>query len=142
MIHPVTSCASPASPVVVFDGTCVLCSSWVSFLLRHTERGRFRFCTTQSAPGRRLLGAHGVDAENPGTFLFLDAGRAYVESDAVIRMLCRLGGMWRAAVLGYGCPKIVRDPVYRWVARHRFRWFGRRGQCFVPGRADRDSFLV
>ena len=130
------------SPVVVFDGTCVLCSSWVTFLLRNAEHGRFRFSTTQSAAGRALLEAHGVDADNPSTFLFLEDGRAYTESDAVIRMLRALGGAWRVAALGKVLPRRIRDAVYRWVASNRYRWFGRRQHCFFPSAADRDLFLV
>ena len=128
--------------VIVFDGTCVLCTSWVAFLLRHEQHRRFRFSTTQSAPGRRLLHAHGVYGYNPGTFLFLDRGRAYTESDAAIRMLCALRGLWRVAALGFLLPKPVRDRIYRWVARNRYRWFGRREKCYVPSAADRDLFLV
>jgi predicted DCC family thiol-disulfide oxidoreductase YuxK len=120
----------------------VLCSSWVTFLLRHAEHGRFRFSTTQSAAGRALLEAHGVDADNPSTFLFLEGGRAYTESDAVIRMLRAFGGAWRVAALGRVLPRRIRDAVYRWVARNRYRWFGRRQHCFFPSAADRDLFLV
>jgi predicted DCC family thiol-disulfide oxidoreductase YuxK len=83
-----------------------------------------------------------VDAENPSTFLLLDGGSAYAESDAAIRMLCALRGVWRASAVGYLMPKPVRDRIYRWVARNRYRWFGRRDQCFVPSAADRDLFLV
>jgi predicted DCC family thiol-disulfide oxidoreductase YuxK len=133
---------STYSPVVVFDGTCVLCSSWVSFLLRHAEHGRFRFSTTQSAAGRGLLETHGIDADNPSTFLFLDGERAYTESDAVIRMLWTLGGTWRVAAVGKMLPRSMRDGVYRCVARNRYRWFGRRQHCFFPSAADRDLFLV
>ena len=133
---------SGSSPVIIFDGNCVLCSSWVAFLLRRAERGRFRFSTTQSPAGKKLLHAHHVDPENPGTFLLLDAGRGYTESDAVIHMLCALRGAWRATALGYALPKAMRDALYRWLARNRYRWFGRREQCFVPSAADRDLFLV
>ena len=134
--------SAASAPIVVFDGTCVLCSSWVAFLLRHAERRRFRFSTTQSPAGKKLLHAHGVDTENPGTFLYLDSGHGYTESDAAIRMLCALGGAWRAAAFGYALPKRLRDPLYRWVARNRYRWFGRRAQCFVPSATDHELFLV
>ena len=133
---------SEPSPVVVFDGTCVLCSSWVTFLLRYAEHGRFRFSTTQSVAGRGLLEAHGVDADNPGTFLFLEGEHAYTESDAVIRMLRTLGGAWHAAAVGRVLPRKMRDALYRWVARNRYPWFGRRQRCFVPSASDRDLFLV
>lgn len=123
-----------SSPLIIFDGTCVLCSSWVEFALRHGARDHFRFGTAQSRAGRALLIANGVQADNPSTFLFLDAGRAYTESDAVIRMLWAFGGAWRAAGLARIFPKAIRDAVYR--------WFGRRKYCFVPSAEDRDRFLL
>ena len=51
-------------------------------------------------------------------------------------------GAWRAAAFGYALPKRLRDPLYRWVARNRYRWFGRRAQCFVPSATDHELFLV
>jgi predicted DCC family thiol-disulfide oxidoreductase YuxK len=130
------------APLIVFDGTCVLCSSWVAFVLRRRARIRFRFATTQSATGRALLTAHGIEAANPSTFLFVEEGGATTESDAVIRMFRTFGGAWRIATLARVLPKPARDAVYRWVARNRYRWFGRRQECFAPSAADRDRFLI
>lgn len=132
---------SVLAPLIVFDGTCVLCSSWVAFVLRRGARTRFRFATTQSATGKTLLTAHGIEVANPSTFLFVEEGGASTESDAVIRMFREFGGAWRIAALARLLPKSVRDAVYRWVARNRYRWFGRRKECFVPSAADRDRFL-
>ena len=132
---------SAPAPLIVFDGTCVLCSSWVAFVLRRDARTRFRFATTQSSTGRALLTANGFEAKNPSTFLFVEEGGASAESDAVIRMFRAFGGAWRIAALARVVPKPVRDAVYRWVARNRYRWFGRRKECFLPSAADRDRLL-
>jgi predicted DCC family thiol-disulfide oxidoreductase YuxK len=92
---PLVARESALAPLIVFDGTCVLCSAWVAFALRHGAHRRFRFATTQSSAGRALLAANGIESANPSTFLFVEAGGIYTESDAVIRMLWTLGGMWR-----------------------------------------------
>lgn len=127
---PPMSTAPPA--IIVFDGVCNLCSRWVRFLLPRDRRGRFRFATMQSAAGGRLLAQHGLDPDDPVSILFLDAGRAYTDSAAILRVLTRLGGAWRLAAAGYIVPHPFRDALYRWVARRRYRWFGKRDTCFVP----------
>lgn len=130
------------TPVVVFDGTCVLCSGWTSCLLRRDRSGLFRFATTQSEAGRELLRVHGVSPDNPSTFLLLYAGGAYTASDAVIQMFELTGGAWRLVKLARVFPKRPRDALYDLVARNRYRWFGRRDTCFVPAPSQRDRFLL
>jgi predicted DCC family thiol-disulfide oxidoreductase YuxK len=118
--------------VIVFDGVCVLCSGWVRFLLRHDRRQRYRFAAMQSTAGRELLRANGLNADDPASFLLLEAGRAYFNSDAIIRVLRGLGGAWRAAVLLRLVPAFIRDAIYVRVARNRYRWFGQRDVCMRP----------
>ncbi len=118
--------------IIVFDGVCVLCSRWVRFLLPRDRRAVFRFAAMQSEAGQRLLAAHGLDPLDPVSFLFLDGGRAFTDSGAILRVLLRLGGPWRLLAIGYAVPRPVRDALYRWIARNRYRWFGRRDACFIP----------
>lgn len=127
--------------IVVFDGACALCSGWVGFLLRHDRARRFRFAAMQGDTGRRLLAAHGLDPDDPMSFLLLDAAGATTDSDAIIAVLARLGGAWRIARALSVVPRGLRDPLYRWLARNRYRWFGRKDACYLPTEADRDRFL-
>lgn len=123
---------SAAEPVIVFDGVCALCSRWVRFLLRFDTRGRYRFAAMQGAQGRALLQAHGLDPEDPTSFLLLDAGRAWTDTDAIIRVLTGLGGAWRLLGVLRWLPRSLRDHGYRALARNRYRWFGRHDTCFLP----------
>src|SRR3546814_18802459 len=93
---------NPADPaadeaIVVFDGVCALCSGWVRFLLRHDHARRFRFAAMQDDAGRRLLAGHGLDPDDPMSFLLLDASGARTDSDAIIAVLIRIGGALLAA---------------------------------------------
>lgn len=130
-----------AEPVIVFDGVCALCSRWVRFLLRFDRRGRYRFAAMQGAQGRALLQAHGLDPEDPTSFLLLDAGRAWTDTDAIIRVLTGLGGAWRLLGVLRWVPRRLRDPAYRALARNRYRWFGRHDTCFLPTAAQAARFL-
>lgn len=128
--------------IIVFDGACVLCNGWVRFLLRHDRSGRYRFAAMQSAPGRALLAAHGLDPNDPSSLLLVEGGRAYADTDAIRRVLAGLGGAWRIAQLIVLIPRALRDPLYRHVARNRYRWFGRRDACPLPSAGERERFLT
>lgn len=129
----------PRGPVIVFDGVCVLCNGWVRFL-SHRDRGRYRFASMQSESGRALLSAHGLDADDPASFLLVEENRAWTDTDAIRRVLSGLGGAWRIAVLIGMIPRFLRDPLYRTIARNRYRWFGTT-VCTVPDEAQRSRFV-
>lgn len=132
--------------VIVFDGVCVLCNGWVRFLLRHDRRKRYRFAAMQGEAGRALLARHGLDPDDPVSFLLIeyDRGatpRVSTDTTAIRRVLAGLGGFWRLAHLAALLPAFVRDPLYRLIARNRYRLFGRHDACMVPGEEDRARFL-
>ena len=138
--------SSPPRAVIVFDGVCVLCNGWVRFLLRHDRRQRYRFAAMQGDRGRSLLAAHGLAPDDPASFLLIeyDAGaspRISTDTDAMRRVLMGLGGVWRIAALSALLPRRLRDPLYRLVARNRYRWFGRHEACTVPDPAQAHRFL-
>ncbi|HEV8695670.1 MAG TPA: thiol-disulfide oxidoreductase DCC family protein [Lysobacter sp.] len=127
--------------VIVFDGGCALCNGWVKFLLRHDHRQRYRFAAMQSDSGRALLAAHGLDPDYPVSFLLIEDGRAWMDTDAICLVVAGLGGLWRATNALKLVPRKVRDPLYRLIARNRYRWFGRYDTCLVPPPEQRQRFL-
>ena len=129
------------APVLVFDGVCVLCSRWVHFILRHDRAARIRLAPMQSRAGRELLAEFGLDPDNPLSLLYVVDGCGYQDSDAILRVLASFGGAWRATALLRAIPRFVRDPLYRWLARNRYRWFGRTDQCLVPAPDQAARFL-
>ncbi|MEP6484784.1 MAG: thiol-disulfide oxidoreductase DCC family protein [Rudaea sp.] len=134
---------STESPILVFDGVCVLCSRSVRFVLRHDAQRRFRFATAQSETGRRLMIEHGIDPAQPASVLLVENGVGYTESEAAIRVLREFALGWRtlAAVL-WIIPRPVRDAVYRYVAKRRYGWFGKTDVCYLPEPGESDRFLV
>lgn len=130
---------------ILFDGVCNLCNGFVQFIIRRDPAGYFRFAALQSEGGRALLLAHGLTpaaiAAEPESVLLLSGGRLYSHSAAVLRIAEGLGGMWRVAALGRVLPAAWRDAAYRFVARHRYRWFGRQESCMLPTPALKARFL-
>jgi predicted DCC family thiol-disulfide oxidoreductase YuxK len=127
--------------IVVFDAHCLLCSGSVQFLLRHDRAGRLQFATIQSEPGRQLLKQAGIDAIEPESFVLVDGERTWTETAAVMRVADALGWPWRIAWIAWLIPHPLRDAVYRWIARNRYRWFGRRDVCFLPDADDAGRFI-
>lgn len=110
-----------APATIVFDGTCVICNGWVDFLLRHDVRRRHRFAAMQGKAGRALLSAHGLDPDDPVSFLLIDEAGAHRDTDAIVRVLAGLGGAWRGAQALRWMPRAWRDAGYRTLARNRYR---------------------
>ena len=127
----------PTTPtVILFDGVCNLCNGFVQFVIRHDPEERFRFAALQSEAARVLLTAHGLPltalAAEPESVLLLSGGQLYSHSTAVLRIARQLGGVWQLAGVGWVLPRPWRDALYRFVARHRYRWFGRQESCMLP----------
>lgn len=127
--------------IVVFDAHCLLCSGSVQFLLRHDKQQQLRFATIQSDSGRELLSGAGIDALDPNSFLLVDGSKNWTETAAVLRVANALGWPWRLAWIAWLIPYPLRDAIYRWIARNRYRWFGRREVCFLPDPDDADRFI-
>ncbi|WP_084783995.1 thiol-disulfide oxidoreductase DCC family protein [Paenibacillus sp. FJAT-26967] len=128
-------------PVVLFDGVCNLCNSAVMFTIRRDPHGRVRFAALQSDAGQRLLARHDLPAVSFDTFVLVEGNRAYMQSTAGLRVLRRLRYPWPLLYGFIAVPKPLRDAVYRWVARNRYRWFGQREQCMMPTPELRRRFL-
>lgn len=118
--------------IIVFDAQCLLCNAWVQFLLRHDRQGRFRFASIQGATGRRLLAEAGLQVDGLQTLLLVDGSLSWQHTAAILRVLHGLGWPWRLAWVGWVIPAPLRDALYRWVARHRYRLFGRSDTCLLP----------
>jgi len=133
--------SSSDEQIVVFDGVCNLCSRSAHFILRNDRSRVFKLATAQSAIGRQLLADAGIDPDNVETFVLVRAGHAYFRSDAALEVVNKLDWPWRALKILRFIPRALRDPVYRLVARNRYRWFGRKATCMVPTNDIRSRFL-
>jgi predicted DCC family thiol-disulfide oxidoreductase YuxK len=119
-------------PIIVFDAMCVLCSANAVFVLRHDGIGHFRLASMQGDVGTALYREFGIDPANPETLIVVDGDRALRDSDAVLAIWAGLDRPWRYLSLFRLVPRWLRDPVYRWIARRRYRLFGKRSACWVP----------
>jgi predicted DCC family thiol-disulfide oxidoreductase YuxK len=131
------------TPIWLFDGMCVLCSASVAFTIRHERLpATIRFVAIQSGEGRALATAHGIDADDPQSFLFYDRSLVFDKSDGVVELCRHLRWPWRAGIVLKIVPRHIRDWLYDRIARNRYAWFGRRDTCVVPDAATRARFVL
>ncbi len=119
-------------PIIIFDAQCVLCSANAQFVLKHDTAGHFRLASVQGQVGAALCRRFGIDPAEPETMLLVEGDRVRRDSDAVLAIAAALGWPWRAMAVFRLVPRLLRDPVYRLVARNRYRLFGRRETCWAP----------
>ncbi|WP_324676787.1 thiol-disulfide oxidoreductase DCC family protein [Hymenobacter sp. GOD-10R] len=125
---------SRPSATILFDGVCNLCNGFVQFIIKNDSAGHFRFASLQSEAGQKLLAARGITAPvtDPESVLLVTATSVYSHSTAVLHILRKLGGAWALLYAGIVLPRFMRDAAYRFVARNRYRWFGREEACMLP----------
>ena len=128
-------------PIVLFDGVCNLCNGSVQFLLKRDPEGRFRFASLQSDAGRSLLAEHGLAVDSLSSVVLIEDGRVWQESSAALRIARHLPGAWKLLRVFAIVPRPLRDAVYRWIARNRYRWFGRTETCWLPSPELKERFL-
>lgn len=130
-----------SKPVIVFDGVCLLCNRWVQFIIRHDKQEQFMFASMQSVAGKTMLEKHGLNPDDPLSFLLVDESGGHVNTDAIIRILTRFGRVWKVVNVLRIIPAFIRDSSYRVIARNRYRWFGKRESCMVPNAAIANRFV-
>lgn len=118
------------SPVILFDGVCNLCNSSVKFIIRFDTKEIFKFGTIQSKQAHEIL-EHYKNELNSNSVILIENGILYQESTAALQIAKKLKYFWIFYYLIY-LPKKIRDPLYKLIAKNRYRWFGKKDKCMVP----------
>ena len=129
------------APVILFDGVCNLCNTWVGFVIRHDPAGIFRFAAQQSAIGQAMIEKYISGSSELSSVILIAGDSVYTESTAVLEICVRLGPPWSWFALMRIIPPRLRDSCYRFVVRHRYRWFGKTETCQVPSADVRSRFI-
>ncbi len=127
--------------IVLFDGVCNLCNSSVQFIIKRDRKRKFRFASLQGKTGQSLLQQFNLPVNDLNSFILIEDNKAFRQSTAALRVAKDLSGGWK---LLYGfiiVPKFIRDAVYNWIARNRYKWYGKREECMVPTAELRERFL-
>ncbi len=127
-------------PIIFFDGVCGMCNAFVTLILRADKTGKFLFAPLQGTTAKEMLPPQ-ADDPREWSLLYLDEVGVYNQSDASLEIYRRLGGFWSVLGLARFVPRAWRTPVYRIIARNRYKWFGKKETCRIPTEKDRSRFL-
>ena len=117
--------------IVLFDGVCNYCNAMINLAIRNDKKAVLKFATLQSETGNQLKTKYNIPAEIDSVIL-IEEGKVYTYSDAALRIARYFH--WPAKML-YGLiivPRFIRQPIYKWIAKNRYKWFGKKEQCMIP----------
>jgi len=127
--------------IILFDGYCNFCSGSVQFIIQRDPSKVYRFAASQSDAGQRLQKIHGMDELAEHSLILISNGIIYKKSGAALRISRRLRGIWPVFYGLIIIPRAFRDIIYDLIARNRYRIYGMRDECFLPGPVMKDRFL-
>ena len=125
--------------IILFDGICNFCNSAINLVLRHDRKKYFRFAPLQSKKGEKFLAGHNKPLAD--SIILLENGKLYQRSAAALRIARKMDGAWKLLYAFIIIPAFLRDPVYDFIAANRYRWFGKKDTCMIPGPEVRERFL-
>ncbi|WP_345890709.1 thiol-disulfide oxidoreductase DCC family protein [Croceivirga thetidis] len=119
--------------IILFDGVCNLCNGVIQFVIKRDKKDLFRYAPLQSELGQQLTKERAIDTARIDSFILIEPGTAYfIKSDAALEIAKDFGGFWNILRIFKWVPTSIRNAVYDFVARNRYRWFGRKDQCMIP----------
>lgn len=129
--------------IVLFDGVCNLCSASVQFMIARDPKARLQFAALQSEAGKKILAEHGMTPPegDPDSILLVDGDRVYDKSTAALRIAKALTFPWFLAWPWIIVPRFLRDVLYRFIAKRRYVWFGKKDSCLIPTPELRARFI-
>ncbi|WP_111671456.1 thiol-disulfide oxidoreductase DCC family protein [Algoriphagus litoralis] len=127
--------------VILFDGVCNLCNASIDFIIKRDKKDKFRVGALQEEAGKKLLSKFQVNPEYLDSLVLVEEDQVYFRSTAALRIARNLSGLWP---LLYGfiiLPSGIRDLIYDWIGKNRYRWFGKKNTCRLPTPEERAKFL-
>ena len=127
--------------LILFDGVCNFCNYWVRFALKRDQKQKLSFGTLQGNTAQSVLPLHGINEKEIASVVFIENGKLWQNSSAVLCICRHLSGAWKLFYALMIIPAPIRDFIYKMIAKNRYRWFGKRESCMVPDASIKDRFV-
>lgn len=129
--------------IILFDGVCNLCNASVQFVIKHDKKDIFRFVPLQSALGMKIINHIGIDIKNTDSIIVYEPTKAYYyKAEAALKVVDEFGGIYSLLKILTIFPKFISNAVYDYVARNRYKWYGKQDACMIPTPELKAKFLV
>jgi predicted DCC family thiol-disulfide oxidoreductase YuxK len=127
--------------IVLFDGVCSLCNSAIDLIVRNDKGGHFKVGALQDEKAKAILKDYDIEDDYLDSIILVRGNNVFYKSRAALEISRKMKGAWPLLYSFILIPSIIRDPIYDWIARHRYRWFGKKETCRLPTLAERAKFL-
>lgn len=128
--------------IVLFDGICNFCNDSVQRIIKNDQKDRFRFASLQSEIGQELTCERGLDTSQVDSIILIDPGNAYyIKSTAALEIAKRMDGLYPILQVFLILPASIRDWGYDYIAKNRYKWFGKRDECKIPTPDEKAKFI-
>lgn len=129
------------SKIILFDGVCNLCNSFVQRIIKNDENALFKFASLQSDFGQEFLKGHNLNQQEFKSIILLDGDKYYTKSTAALKIGKELKGFYKLSGLLFIFPRFIRDFVYDIVSKNRYKWFGKQDNCWLPTAELKSKFI-
>jgi predicted DCC family thiol-disulfide oxidoreductase YuxK len=126
--------------VILFDGVCNLCNHSVQFIIKRDKEGKFQFTSLQGETGLRLREKYKLN-DKIDSIVLIENNRYFTESTAALKIAKHLDGFWKCLYILWIVPRPIRNFIYRYIAKNRYKWFGKNDACMLPTKEIKERFL-
>jgi predicted DCC family thiol-disulfide oxidoreductase YuxK len=130
-----------AKSIILFDGVCNLCNSSIDFVLKRDIKDHFRFGALQEKESQELLSKFNVSSNYLDSLVLIEENKLYFRSTAALRIARKLNSLWPILYILILIPASLRDYLYNWIGKNRYRWFGKKATCRIPTKLEKEKFL-
>ena len=128
--------------IILFDGVCNLCDSAVQFVIKNDTKDTFRFVALQSELGQEIIKHIGINPMNIDSVILYEPGIAYYyKSVAALQIAKNLGGFFHFGTIFKIIPTGISNQLYDYIAKNRYKWYGKKEQCLIPTEELKSKFL-
>ena len=128
--------------IILFDGVCNFCNASVLKIIHLDKNDAFLFSSLQSKIGQELTAHFNIDTAKTDSIILVESAVKFsVRSSAALHIINEFGGVWKLFQLCWIVPKFIRDAMYDFIARNRYKWFGKKEQCMIPTAKIKDKFI-
>jgi len=127
--------------IILFDGVCNLCNNAVDFVIKRDKKDHFKFGALQDAASKSILKENKINQDYIDSIILVRGDQIFYKSKAALEIAKNLSGLWPVLVVFNVVPSFIRDPIYDWIARKRYSWFGKKETCRIPTPEEKQKFL-
>jgi predicted DCC family thiol-disulfide oxidoreductase YuxK len=128
--------------IILFDGVCNLCNQSVLKVIQYDKKNTFLFAALQSEKGKEIINNLKIDISKIDSIILYEPNISYdIKSTAALKIMNDFGGLWVLTQIFFIFPEVFRDFIYNYIAKNRYRWFGKKDNCMIPSTKLNNKFL-